>query len=66
MDEKEKLKGMTGFKEQETVGVSPWMLSLLDELGSERKAPHWTYSFGDFSFEVIEGTQSLPTGDMIQ
>src|SRR5215213_7568187 len=59
MDEKEKLKGVTGFDGQETVGVSPWMLSLLDELGSERKDPHWTYSFEDFSFEIIEGTQSL-------
>jgi hypothetical protein len=59
MDEKEKLKGKIGFDEQETVGVSPWMLSLLDELGSERKAPHWTYSLDDFSFEIVEGTQSL-------
>jgi hypothetical protein len=59
MNEKEKLKGKTGFDEQETVGVSPWMLSLLDELGSERKAPHWTYSLNDFSFEIVEGTQSL-------
>src|SRR5215211_5678401 len=59
MNEKEKLKGVTGFDEQETVGVSPWILSLLDELGTERKAPHWTYSFDDFSFDVIEGTQSL-------
>src|SRR5215207_1624421 len=59
MDEKEKLKGVTGFEEQETIGVSPWMLSLLHELGNERKAPHWTYSFEDFSFEIIEGTQSL-------
>lgn len=59
MNDKEKLKGITGFEEQETVGISPWMLSLLDELGSERKAPHWTYSFEDVSFELIEGTQSL-------
>jgi hypothetical protein len=59
MNEKEKLKGKTGFDEQETVGVSPWILSLLDELGSERKAPHWTYSLNDFSFEIVEGTQSL-------
>src|SRR5215211_3434879 len=59
MNEKEKLKGSTGFDRQETVGVSPWMLSLLDELGSERKAPHWTYSLNDFSFEIVEGTQSL-------
>ena len=59
MSEKEKLKGITGFEEQETVGVSPWMLSLLDELGSERKSPHWSYSSGDFYFEIVEGKQSL-------
>jgi hypothetical protein len=59
MDEKEKLRGIKGFQEQETVGVSPWMLSLLDELGEERNAPHWTYSFEDFSFEILEGTQSV-------
>jgi hypothetical protein len=59
MDGKQRLKGITGFEEQETVGVSPWMLALLDELGSEKKAPHWTYSQNDFSFELIEGTQSL-------
>jgi hypothetical protein len=59
MNEKEKLKGITGFKEEEAVGISPWMLALLDELGSERKDPHWTYSLDDFSFEIIEGAQSL-------
>ena len=59
MNEKEKLKGITGFDEQQTIGVSPWMLSVLDELGVERRAPHWTYSQNDFSFELIEGTQSL-------
>jgi hypothetical protein len=59
MNERQKLKGITGFEKQEAVGVSPWMLALLDELGSERKAPHWTYSLEDFSFEIIEGTQSL-------
>src|ERR1041384_7004978 len=59
MDEKQKLKGITGFEEQETVGVSPWMLSLLDELGAEQPAPHWSYSFEEFSFELIEGKQSL-------
>lgn len=37
MREKEKIKGVTGFKEQEAAGVSPWMLSLLDELGPEKK-----------------------------
>src|SRR5215211_4638780 len=59
MSEKEKLMGITRFEEQKTAGVSPWMLSLLDELGGEAKAPHWTYSLEDFSFEIIEGTQSL-------
>ena len=59
MDDKEKLKGITGFDEQATVGVSPWILSLLDELGSERSAPRWTYSLNDFTFEMVEGTQSL-------
>lgn len=59
MDEKENLRGITGFDEQETVGVSPWMLSLLDELGPERRAPHWTYSFEEVSFDIIEGKQSL-------
>lgn len=71
MDEKEKLKGITGFNTQETMGVSPWLLSVLDELGTERNAPHWTYTHGDFSFEIVEGMQSLwivarfPTGGEI-
>jgi hypothetical protein len=38
MDEKEKLKGIPGFDQQETVGVSPWLLSVLDELGTDRNA----------------------------
>lgn len=59
MDEKEKLKGITGFEEQKTVGVSPWILAMLDELGEERKASHWTYTFEEFSFEIVEGRQSL-------
>ena len=59
MDEKQKLKANTGFEEHETVGVSPWMLSSIDELGEESPAPHWSYSFEDFSFEIIEGRQSL-------
>jgi len=53
------LKGITGFQEEETTGVSPWLLSLLDELGEERPTPHWSYSFQGISFEVIEGKQSL-------
>jgi hypothetical protein len=59
MSEKEELKGITGFDEQKTVGVSPWLLSLLDELGRGRKGARWTYSLEDFSFELVEGTQSL-------
>ena len=59
MSEQEKLKGITGFEEQETIGVSPWMLSLVDELGEESPAPHWSYTFEDFTFEIIEGKQSL-------
>ena len=39
MDEKEKLKGIIGFQQQQTVGVSPWLLSVWDESGAERKAP---------------------------
>ena len=59
MSERQKLKGITGFEEQETVGVSPWLLSLVDELETQKKAPHWSYSLDDFSFELVEGTQSL-------
>ena len=59
MNEKEKLRGITGFEEQETVGVSPWMLSLLDELGPDRPGPHWSYLQDEFSFEILQGKQSL-------
>ncbi|HSL44648.1 MAG TPA: hypothetical protein VK897_14525 [Anaerolineales bacterium] len=59
MDGKQKLKGTTGFEEQGTLGVSPWMLSLVDELGEESQDPHWTYTFEDFTFEIVEGRQSL-------
>src|SRR5688572_5204195 len=59
MTEKTNLKGITGFQEEETVGVSPWLLSLEDELGRERPTAHWNYSFDQFSFEIIEGKQSL-------
>lgn len=59
MNKKQSLKGITGFEEQGTIGVSPWMLSLQDELGEERRAPHWSYSLDEFSFEIIEGKQSL-------
>ena len=59
MDEKQKLKGKTGFEEQQTVGVSPYLLSLIDELGKDGPAPHWSYSQNEFTFEIVEGDQSL-------
>jgi len=59
MSEKQKRKGITGFQERESVGVSPWMLTLQDELGAERPSPHWSYSVEEFLFEVVEGRQSL-------
>jgi hypothetical protein len=59
MSEKKNLKGITGFEDQETVAVSPWMLSLVGELGEDAPAPHWSYSFEEFSFEIVEATQSL-------
>ena len=34
--DKTKLKGITGFQEEVTVGVSPWLLSLEDKLGDPR------------------------------
>ena len=60
MDEKEKLEGITGFDEQETVGVSPWILSSLDELGTERKTPHWTYTH-----EAIERMKANGWGHIV-
>ena len=59
MEEKQKIKGNTGLEPQETVAVSPWMLSLLDELGEESQAPHWSYAFEEFTFEIVEGKQSM-------
>ena len=59
MEEKQKLKGDTGLEEQETIAVSPWMLSLVDELGEDSQAPHWSYTFDEFTFEIVEGKQSL-------
>lgn len=59
MEAKQKLRGTTGLEEQESSGVSAWMLSLVDELGEESQAPHWTYTFEDFTFQIIEGKQSL-------
>lgn len=53
------LKVFTGFEEQETIAVSPWLLSLLEELGQERPASRWTYTVRDFTFDVLEVKESL-------
>jgi hypothetical protein len=54
-----KFEGIKGFQEEKTKGVSPWMLSLEQELGPERPAASWTYMLQDFEFNMIEGDQSL-------
>ena len=54
-----KIEGIKGFQEEKTKGVSPWMLSLEQELGEERPASSWSYSQQDFQFNIIEGDQSL-------
>lgn len=59
MSQKQEVEGNKAFDEQETVGVSPWMLSLVDELGHEGRGSHWSYTFEEFSFEIVEGRQSL-------
>jgi len=59
MDQTAKLEGIKGFEEQKTKGVSPWMLSLQEELGEARPEASWSYTLRDFLFEVIEGDQSL-------
>lgn len=59
MSNKQILKGVTGFDRQQTMAVMPWMLSLMDELGVEPPSPLWSYSFKEFTFEIIEGAQSL-------
>src|SRR5215217_1243858 len=59
MDQTAKLEGIKGFEEQKTKGVSPWMLSLQQELGEERRASSWSYSLQDFLFDIVEGDQSL-------
>ena len=53
------LKGITGFEEQETIAVSPWLLSLLEELGKERPASRWRYMLQDFTFDVLVVEESL-------
>lgn len=54
-----KMEAIKGFEEQKTRGVSPWMLSLEQELGEERQAARWSYTSREFVFEVVEGDQSL-------
>jgi hypothetical protein len=54
-----KLEGIKGFQEEKTKGVSPWMLSLEQELGEERPDSSWSYALQDFEFNTIEGDQSL-------
>jgi hypothetical protein len=54
-----KLEGIKGFQGEKTKGVSPWMISLEQELGVARPAASWSYTRQDFEFNVIEGDQSL-------
>ncbi len=54
-----KLEGIKGFQDEKTKGVSPWLLSLEQELGEERPASGWSYSLSDFQFNIFEGDQSL-------
>lgn len=59
MERTAKRENIKGFEEQKTKGVSPWVLSLLQELGPERPTPSWSYRIQDFTFEILEGDQSL-------
>ena len=59
MEQIAKLEGIKGFEEQKTRGVSPWILSLEQELGEERQASSWSYTIQDFLFDIVEGDQSL-------
>ena len=59
MTETTGFKGVTGFEKQSTVGVSPWMLSLLDDLGENWPASHWSYLLQGFAFDIFEVKQSL-------
>ncbi len=59
MNQTIKLEGIKGFQQEKTKGVSPWMLSLEQELGPERPAARWSYTLQDFEFNVFEGEQSL-------
>ena len=59
MEQTAKLEGIKGFEARKTKGVSPWMLSLQQELGEERRASSWSYILNDFLFDIVEGEQSL-------
>jgi hypothetical protein len=59
MEQRMKIEEIKGFQGEKTKGVSPWMLSLEQELGPERPASSWSYSLQDFQFNIIEGDQSL-------
>ena len=52
-------KGVTGFQEQKTMAVSPWVLSLLDQLGESRPPSRGSYAIRDFTFDVFEANESL-------
>ena len=54
-----KLEGIKGFQEEKTKRVSPWMLSLVQELGTDRPGSLWSKTLQDFQFNIIEGDQSL-------
>lgn len=51
MEQVAKLEGTKGFEEQKTKGVSPWLLSVPEELGPERRSARWSYTRQDFVFE---------------
>ena len=59
MEPTAKLEKIKGFEAQKTKGVSPWMLSLEQELGNQRQASSWNYTLQDFQFDILEGDQSL-------
>ncbi len=59
MDITDTHKATRGFDQQSSVGVSPWTMSLQEELRPERRQPHWAYSLLGFSFEIVERPHSL-------
>ena len=59
MDLTDTQKSITSLEEQSSVSVSPWTMSLQEELRPERRKPHWAYSLQGFSFEIVERPHSL-------